>query len=778
MPNAEEMLQLNEFFVEGGNQQKSHVLLHLTEPSTPEEKAKGYFFAVAEINNSEIKYIAKLQEYIDEIENGYYELADQEEKNSLELVLEKINQKSYSLIKPEIELHCVVGAIRQPEVILSFAGSPHSILFYKNKQGLYQQMNLVEQTDEPAQTERPQLFGQIIIGKISPDDFLFAATPHVTNYFSYDRLQKIITTRPARQSADHLERVLSELRDGISFGGLIIHVSKTLDGRRPPFKKAFAAAPINSVRSLDHLFNTEQQTANTLSVSLFPQISEKIKNIFKTREKTNSQNNLLTPAFSKPPIETNAEINAAHLRAHRPAPALTPSLNFAFTAKKTAISTAQIIILLVKYLIKTIWWLMLAAWHIVIGLLNLLGKLFIVTANWRGRRKYILEDWRRLWHSYKENFKQLPTATKLLLLGASTLIIVFIISLGYLKHQQTVNVRQKQLQNTISLINAKIETAQSLLSFNDETKALPELQNAATALQTLPCNASENKILCKKLSDSINSLTIKLRKITVSDPVLLTEWKGLTGQSDAGLLRLGAKIISLPASGSQIFTYDLLSKEQKNISTNNKNLTILFLAVPKENDYVLLGAAGNELFEFKPTDYSINKIDVSYPAKLVELKTAVIYNRRLYGLDTLNNQIYKHDSIKSGFGPGKPWLKDASANVKEGTNITIDGDLYVLNKNGSIIRITKGVLDSTFAVTGLDPTLTNAGKIWTYNDLQYLYVLDGAQKRLIILNKDGKLKAQITFAELISPSDFAVDEPNRVAYLVDGAKLYKIDLPR
>jgi hypothetical protein len=37
-------IEINEFFIEGGDQKKSHVLLHITEPSTPEEEDRGYFF--------------------------------------------------------------------------------------------------------------------------------------------------------------------------------------------------------------------------------------------------------------------------------------------------------------------------------------------------------------------------------------------------------------------------------------------------------------------------------------------------------------------------------------------------------------------------------------------------------------------------------------------------------------------------------------------------------------------------------------------------------------
>ena len=52
-------MHLNEFFVEGSSPEESHVLLNITEPSTPEERGKGYFFAICEIFNGDNDYILK-----------------------------------------------------------------------------------------------------------------------------------------------------------------------------------------------------------------------------------------------------------------------------------------------------------------------------------------------------------------------------------------------------------------------------------------------------------------------------------------------------------------------------------------------------------------------------------------------------------------------------------------------------------------------------------------------------------------------------------------------
>jgi uncharacterized protein YggL (DUF469 family) len=189
------ILRLNEFFVEGGKQDISHVLLHITEPSTPEEMHKGYFFAIAEINQAETKYITRLQELIDQAENDYYELPDVPGMGALEQVLKKMNQEALGLAKANITMSCIVGAIRDPEISFTYYGEPHMLLFYKNREGVYQKMDLIHSPDDESENEPTQLFSQIIQGKISPNDFLFAGTPHISEFFSHDRLQKHTTMK-------------------------------------------------------------------------------------------------------------------------------------------------------------------------------------------------------------------------------------------------------------------------------------------------------------------------------------------------------------------------------------------------------------------------------------------------------------------------------------------------------------------------------------------------------------------------------------------------------
>src|SRR3989344_1922701 len=307
----EPSLHLHEFFVEGSNPEISHVLLNITEPSPPAERSKGYFFAICEINNATTKYIAKMQNVIDEIENSYYEIPDQIGQTAMEIVLDKINQESLSMVQPDIALHCIVGAIRENDIIFSFYGNPQMVLFYKTKDDLYKKMDLVEQNKSneedagPAnKQENSQLFSQIVQGKIGPNDFFFAGTPHIIDYFNHDRLQKIITTRPPRQSSEHLQRVLSEIKNNLSFGGIIISLQQSAEiftpAKSSPVKKG------SSARSLKNLFSTERNTSHILSPSFLPNFQDKIND-------TSGKEEVASEMMSaKIEARANAEISSSH----------------------------------------------------------------------------------------------------------------------------------------------------------------------------------------------------------------------------------------------------------------------------------------------------------------------------------------------------------------------------------------------------------------------------------------------------------------------------------
>lgn len=759
------ILQLHEFFVEGGNSELSHVLLHITEPSTPEERQKGYFFAIGEMDNAEAKYIAKLQETIDAIEQRYYETPENGDKPALETVLEQANQETYALIKPSVSLNCIIGAIRPPEIIFAHYGKPQMILFFKNRQGTYQKLDLLNGQGEEAGGE--QLFSQIVQGKISPGDYLFAGTSRIADYFNHDRIQKIVTTRPTRQSAEHLERVLTELHDGFSFGGLIFHLSNTAD-IIPSVKRIKTPVKGASADSLHSLFNTERATADTLSPSLFPRLSSTLANFGAARDHRPQK---IEPPAAATHAGTEAEIGAAHFHPARPR---RKPADPALRARRSE-QIAAILRLLFKafsIFIRAIGWSLLAIYHLAQSLGRSLVLLGFAAANYQNRRATILENWRRGWRRQRDYFRQLPALTKITLAVSLIIGLIFFGSIIYLGHRQNTAAAMQAFTVAAEQIKTSSDAAESALLYHNETEALHQLQTARNLLLTLACDSKHRQNTCRELSERIENLLGQARKITIASALLLNNWDALPLEH---LARLNNKLLIFSSTSPALASYDLLTKESAALPLGSAVRGVAGATAPKENDYLLLRFGASRFAKFNPADNNSSPIEISYPAENSVIAGNVIYNRRLYTLDTAHNQIYKHDSVKNGFDRGKEWLKDGAPDLKDGVDLTIDGDIFVLHATGAITKFVSGVA-APFTITGLDPALTGAERIWTYTDIAYLYILDGANRRLLVVNKDGQLQKQITAREFNHPADMIVDETNKTAYVLDGGKLFKINL--
>lgn len=755
------VLQLNEFFVEGSDPLKSHVLLNITEPSTPEESRKGYFFAVCEIMNGDSKFISKTQEMIDEIENSYYELPDETDKTSLEIILDKINEQPILFLKKDIEFNCVVGAMRGSEIIFSFYGRPQMLLLYKGREGAYGKMDLIEENrTEPEENERPQLFSQIVQGKINANDYLFVSTDKVADYFNHDRLQKIITTRPPRQSAEHLQRVLAELKNDLSFGGIIIRQQNGDEDRAP---KTTPAKKGSSAKSLGSLFSTEQNTARILSPSIFPRLRDKLATPSRMEAEDKTKNDA-----DETPTGGGARILSAHSR-QRPMKAAREGFDY----NRALMTAAHAIGAFFRLLASGLLWIVKLILAILAGAGKGAAMLFIVAINYQNRRAAILSHWSKQWRNYKEFIRQMPLATKALIIASVLVVVALIGSALYIKMNQKKESLARTFRDTVETIKGKTTSAESYLIYNDTAAAISELNGASDTLGRLDC-AKNNETTCKELGAEIENLLAKARKAFVATPELLADW-GQTGGATK-IFTINQKVYGFGSSTSSLSVYDPLTKQSSLVPNNLPLNGFTAVGVPKENDFAALSYQGNNLASFKPADNSWQNIDVDYPRDNAQIAGLTIYNRRLYSLDSANGQIYKHESIKTGFSRGKDWLTDgATRDFKEGVDIAIDGDVFVLRKNGAIDKFTAGKQQS-FSVTGLDPALTSADKIWTYTDLNYLYVLDGAQKRIVILDKTGLLVRQILAPELAGASGMIADEASMSAYFISGNRLYKISL--
>lgn len=152
-----------------------------------------------------------------------------------------------------------------------------------------------------------------------------------------------------------------------------------------------------------------------------------------------------------------------------------------------------------------------------------------------------------------------------------------------------------------------------------------------------------------------------------------------------------------------------------------------------------------------------------------------VYIGNVYVLDKDGKQINKFVQTASGFAKADYFASDTSPDLSNAASITIDGSIWILFKDGTIEKFTRGKAD-TFSITGLDKGFSNPSRIYTTVDFDNVYVLDSGNSRIVVLDKNGSYKAQYQADILKNASDFEVLESSKKIYVLSSGKVYEIDL--
>ncbi|HOX61093.1 MAG TPA: hypothetical protein PLV72_03750 [Candidatus Magasanikbacteria bacterium] len=738
------LIELKEFFVEGGHTEKSHVLLHITEPTTSEEAARGYFFALAEINRGDKRQIEQLQRVITEFEQEYYSSPQAPNKQIFETILETANRRSHHVLNfPYSTVHCLFGVIHDTELYFAYHGHPRSILYYLENEEIKHAF-AIDENEIPA--DRTQLFSTMIEGAMNPGDFFYISTPETDKHFTIDRVGKILSSRTLKQSSEHIEKVLKDLHGTTSFGGIIFYYPKKSEikistGKMPTNLKS------DSTESIRNLKRNETAANYVINNSPLESILAKTQSAIANtnRKKTGGAND-----------------SSPHSPRHRSASNSTLGIIF------TGIGHALVIFFGAIY-------------HAIRTVLKYTGRtlvfLFLLITNKDKKRADVIRTLREDIESQKDRWHKVPITTKLALSIFTLLIIALFVSVAVIRARETRATRtlaaENKYQETIDRKNA----AEAALIYGDEARAL-ELFNETQALLEEYTQLSDAKDTSEKKSaieKEMKDVLNRLRRIYAVEPQIF---------SDITQKFPDSKADSIIVLDKEIFAYGVDDHRLYRINLNNAEINAteydpIFkfksAAVPKEQDIIaFVSGEKNIVFFDKKTNALVSR-EITFPTSTVSLSDIFIYSRRLYALDTQNSTIWRHNETQTGYDRGSVWNKNSAPDLNQGTSIAVDGDVYISLSNGKILKFASGEAQA-FSITGLDPAITGTKKIWTYNGLQNLYILDPAGHRLIMADKTGILRAQFTSELWQNPTSMYIDEPNQTAYIIDNGKIYKIKL--
>jgi len=177
----------------------------------------------------------------------------------------------------------------------------------------------------------------------------------------------------------------------------------------------------------------------------------------------------------------------------------------------------------------------------------------------------------------------------------------------------------------------------------------------------------------------------------------------------------------------------------------------------------------------------INRLDTTDDTWQSGIELRTYLDKFIYILDPANNQIWKYERLRTGYGPSAPYNINSEADLSRSVGMAIDGAIYVLTDEGKIMKFSRGELQKSYAFQNL-PSVEFSGpklKIFTTASHDLLYVLDPDNKRILLFEKGSDAaiyKRQVLFSEVDDAVDFYVSESGLRAYISGKEKVHEVEL--
>ena len=354
--------------------------------------------------------------------------------------------------------------------------------------------------------------------------------------------------------------------------------------------------------------------------------------------------------------------------------------------------------------------------------------------------------------------------------AALILVLVFGVSLALSGSKKQREKQQQEVRAVIEEAQYKYNEAHNLLKLNP-LRAKSLLTDSKTRIQEY--KEQSKKELTGELKDLSGKIETDLagaqREYKIDSG---TEW------FDFNLVKDGFKGSDWEAEENKVWVWDETTKAVVEVDWETKASRIV-AGGDKIKEGNLIGFTGDRGFVVGGGNITV--IDKTTTTIMAgegwqNISDAVGFGSNLYLLDkSKTGQIWKYLGVTSGLSSKRSYLKGESYDLSEAMSMTIDGSVWVLFSDGTIVKYVQGVKDA-FVVAGLDKNFEEPIKIFTSPEEKNLYVLDRRQTRVVVVGKTGEYQAQYIWPGMAGVKDLIVSEKLKKMFLLTGEKVFTIDL--
>ena len=379
---------------------------------------------------------------------------------------------------------------------------------------------------------------------------------------------------------------------------------------------------------------------------------------------------------------------------------------------------------------------------------------------------------------HPQNWWGAPIFRKNLVLVLS---LIMVIILGFFIFKVGERAKLKELQLTLTGIRENMFQAENYLALKNEKNAFLIYKKAWQDILLISKEKSALQEEVVSLKDSIQKSLEKISKLDkVSDPSLLFEFNEKEFIPQKMVFSKDNFYLFSPFADN---VYKLSLTSEKNVLPTNQRFNeavsfdgqILFFQKPNLIFFLKNGSLVDELRSSSPfANAQVSEpISLSLPYPDFDPKTLAVYRSSLYFLDEKKGEIIKYPApLTQNKDFPQTWLAKETKKAVGAKSIAIDGPIWILNKDNTISQYFGGNLKETIA-PDFFPEPENLSSITALYEL--FYVLEPAQKRIILLTKTGDMIKQWQSEKFDNLKDFAVSEDGKTIWLLNGVKIYQIN---
>lgn len=386
-------------------------------------------------------------------------------------------------------------------------------------------------------------------------------------------------------------------------------------------------------------------------------------------------------------------------------------------------------------------------------------------------KKWILQE-----STIEEEHPQNVKKKRMLLTIAIILIILLVTSIFFnINYSRNEKIQQK-LSESLTLISHQYDEATSLIDLNP-IRARTLLSDSKLTLGQLIKEFPKNSDEYKLLAEWVNKVSereveaYKIYKIT-QEPVFF----------DLTLVKNNGEASRIAAYQQSKALLDTKNKTIYNLITTTKESGIIAGSETVGNA-ASITIHGKKIYVMNTEgiigiDTQSKKAQklVSADEKWGEIVDISAFGGNLYLLDRKNNQIWKYIATDEGFSKITNYLNsDVHVDLSNSTRLIVDGSVWVLGKGGDISKFNKGLLES-FSYSGFSEALDTVSAFSTSDVDKYVYILDKGGSRVIVFDKEGVYQSQYQWDELQNASDLVASEDEKRIFVLNGSKIYALDM--